>query len=178
MEKIDFINNQQPALNATNLNKLQQNVEDAIQEVQDVVDDLDTNKLDKTSVKNTYSTSAVDTYSCNYVNSLETYSTTETRVGTWVDNKPIYRKVIIDTTSRTSGNYNIAHGISNLSDVIHIETLCWQNSTTMFNATSTSPLSGSERTTSYLNDSNITIRNAWECIKIVIIIEYTKTTDV
>lgn len=32
MEKIDFINYQQPALNATNLNKLQQNVEDAIEE--------------------------------------------------------------------------------------------------------------------------------------------------
>lgn len=128
-------------------------------------------------ILDTYSTSATDTYSCNYINGLETYSTSETRIGTWIDGRPIYRKVITDTTSRTAGNYNIAHGISNLSDVIHIETLCWQNSTTMFNATSTSPLSGSERATSYLNGSNITIRNAWECIKIVIIIEYTKTTD-
>lgn len=33
MEKINFINNQQPALNATNLNQLQDNVEDAISQV-------------------------------------------------------------------------------------------------------------------------------------------------
>lgn len=32
MEKIDFVNNSTPALNATNLNKLQDNIEDAIEE--------------------------------------------------------------------------------------------------------------------------------------------------
>lgn len=48
---------------------MQDNVEDAIQEVQDDADDLDTNKLDKTSVKTTKTTSDTDTYSCNYVNS-------------------------------------------------------------------------------------------------------------
>lgn len=103
MEKIDFINNQQPALNATNLNKIQDNTEDAIQEVQDVADDLDTNKLDKTSVKDAYSTSTTYTYSCNYVNGLETYSTDETRVGTWIDGKPIYRKVLTGTLPTGSG---------------------------------------------------------------------------
>lgn len=66
MEKINFVNDTTPALNATNLNKLQQNVEDAIGDVQTDIN----NKLDKTSVKNTYSTSATDTYSCNYVNSI------------------------------------------------------------------------------------------------------------
>lgn len=33
MEKINFVNNQQPALNATNLNKLQDNVENSIDEL-------------------------------------------------------------------------------------------------------------------------------------------------
>lgn len=105
------------------------------------------------------------------------YSTDEKQIGTWIDGKPIYRKVICDTTVREIGNYNIPHGISNLENVAHLETLCWQNSTTMFNATSTSPLSGSERATSYLNGDNISIRNSWGCVKIIIIIEYTKTTD-
>lgn len=64
MEKINFINNQQPAINDTNLNKLQDNVEDAIDVVQ-----TDTNtKLNKTSVKTTKTTSGTDTYSCNYIN--------------------------------------------------------------------------------------------------------------
>lgn len=33
MEKITFVNGQAPALNATNLNQLQENVEDAIEAV-------------------------------------------------------------------------------------------------------------------------------------------------
>lgn len=68
MEKINFINGSTPALNATNLNKLQDNVEDAIDAVQDDVDSLGTNKLDKTNVKTTNITSDTDTYSCNYIN--------------------------------------------------------------------------------------------------------------
>ena len=39
-----------------------------------------------------YSTSANDSYSCNYVNGLNEYSTTEKRIGTWIDGKPLYRK--------------------------------------------------------------------------------------
>lgn len=122
MEKIDFINNQQPALNATNLNKLQDNTEDAIQEVQDVADDLDTNKLDKTSVKNTYSTSATDTYSCNYVNGLETYSTSETRIGTWINDKPIYRivKSFATATSKTNNSATISISTLNVDNMINI----------------------------------------------------------
>ena len=35
MEKITFVNNQAPALNATNLNLLQDNVEEAIEDVKE-----------------------------------------------------------------------------------------------------------------------------------------------
>ncbi len=83
---------------------MQDNVEDAIQEVQDDAD----NKLDKSSVKNTYTESGTDTYGCDYVNGLKTYSTTEKRIGTWVDNKPIYRAVY-------SGN--IANGATLFTNV-------------------------------------------------------------
>lgn len=37
MERIVFVNNQAPALNQTNLNKLQDNVEEAIEEKQDII---------------------------------------------------------------------------------------------------------------------------------------------
>jgi hypothetical protein len=43
---------------------------------------------------NAYSESESNAYSCDYVNKLNTYSTDEIRVGTWIDGKPIYRKVI------------------------------------------------------------------------------------
>lgn len=41
---------------------------------------------------NTYSESTENTYSCDYVNKLNTYSTDEIRIGTWMG-KPLYRKV-------------------------------------------------------------------------------------
>lgn len=50
IEKINFINNQQPALNSTNLNKLQDNIED--------------------SMKSQNTTSDTDTYNCNFINKL------------------------------------------------------------------------------------------------------------
>ena len=37
MERIVFVNNQAPALNATNLNKLQDNVEEALDEKQGII---------------------------------------------------------------------------------------------------------------------------------------------
>lgn len=37
MEKIKFVNNQAPALNETNLNKMQDNIEEAIEEKQDLI---------------------------------------------------------------------------------------------------------------------------------------------
>lgn len=54
MEKINFTNGTTPALNATNLNKLQDNVENAIAE--------------QINTQNT--TSDSETYSCNYINGI------------------------------------------------------------------------------------------------------------
>lgn len=59
-----------------------------------------------------YSTSTTDGYSANYVNGLNTYSTTETKVGTWTDGKPIYRKVITGTLP--SKNYTAFIEINNI----------------------------------------------------------------
>ena len=39
-------------------------------------------------ISNTYNTNVDNTYSCNYINTkANTYSTTETRIGTWIDRK-------------------------------------------------------------------------------------------
>ena len=48
-----------------------------------------------------YSASTTDSYSCNYVNGMNTYSTDEIRIGTWIDGKPIYRKVYIENNPTT-----------------------------------------------------------------------------
>ena len=98
MEKINFINQSTPALNATNLNKLQDNVEDAIEEVQS-----DTNtKLSADNVKTTQTTSDIDTYSCNYINNIvESGSNSNGNYIKYVDGTMICYKQI-------SGNSNLA----------------------------------------------------------------------
>lgn len=54
----------------------------------------DYTKLDAMAINNTYGTSNTEAYSQSYVNNLTTYSTAETRIGTWIDGKPLYRKVV------------------------------------------------------------------------------------
>lgn len=38
-------------------------------------------------IKTSYNTSTIEPYSCNYINNLNTYSTTEHRIGTWINRK-------------------------------------------------------------------------------------------
>lgn len=59
-----------------------------------------------------YSTSTTDCYSCNYVNGMNTYSTDEIRIGTWIDGKPVYRKVFTGNIASS-----IEHGLTNVSFV-------------------------------------------------------------
>ena len=55
-------------------------------------------------IVNGYSTSEIDGYSCDYINDRVVYSTTEeVATGeTWIDGKPIYRKVFTTTVEATS----------------------------------------------------------------------------
>jgi hypothetical protein len=71
------------------------------------------------SIVNAKNNSTTDGYSCDYVNKLHTYSTTEQRVGTWINGKPVYRKVIESELTGT-GQKNIAHNISNIDNVISV----------------------------------------------------------
>ena len=69
------------------------------------------------------------------------YSTTETKTNkVWIDGKPIYRKVVYDTTPRSGGNYNIEHGIQNYDEIVSYKTLCYQSSSIIHDGSSTSAL--------------------------------------
>lgn len=107
------------------------------------------------------------------------YSTTETVIGTWVNNKPIYRKVIRKDTATSAGaNPNISTGVtfSLIGEITELKVLGKQsNSNTWFVASSN--LSGQEVFGCYLSENNISIRNYWALEKIICILEYTKTTD-
>lgn len=66
-------------------------------------------------IVNTHDISSTDAYSASYINGLHTYSTTEKRIGTWIDGKPIYRKVFdINNPSFSGDTLNYNHGIANM----------------------------------------------------------------
>lgn len=69
-------------------------------------------------VKNGKTESDTDVYSCNYINNLNTYSTEEKRVGTWIDGKPLYRKTItFNTIIQMNKTTSITHNIENAKNI-------------------------------------------------------------
>lgn len=145
--------------------------------IEDGIETLDNAQI---TVNNSYNTSTTDTYSCNYVNTLNTFSTNEIRIGTWIDGKPLYEKTIQMNTvsSSTTGTYNISSlNISNVwidfgksfykSGALSLPL----NRTHTGSTNSQSEARVSPTTISLICGSAITAENP------VITINYTKTTD-
>ena len=123
--------------------------------------------------------------------SLHDYSTTEQVVGTWIDNKPIYEKILeftIDST--TKGNYvGFNHNISNIDKIVDVKSFFtndngvyynsarfsnYNSETSNFNAYNSATLVAATRTeigfqigTGITSDYN----------KVYVTLRYTKTTD-
>lgn len=128
-------------------------------------------------ILNTQSNSQTDVYSCDYVNKLNTYSTDEHIIGTWITGKPVYRKVIdIDSITFSAGENNIEHGISNMEAVVRMDLMLrytnenwyhnwdyYRNITVSYSLITINIASDHAGTTDF-NDGHI-------------ILEYTKTTD-
>ena len=133
-------------------------------------------------VKSTFTTSDSDTYSCNYINNalIDVFVGGEVKTNrVWINNKPIYRKVIKSTsTISANANPNIPLGldITTIDDFTKIETIAKQKGVNVWFTASTNN-SASDRLSHYINGNNLTIRNSWDFDKLIIILEYTKTTD-
>lgn len=114
------------------------------------------------------------------------YSTDEVRIGTWIDGKPIYRKVIQVATIASGNNY-IPHGIENGDKLINAYGYC---STTTANNVVPFPLNcfwssqysmslsnfnepGHDKTIRFYVGSSVP--SSYKDFNIII--EYTKTTD-
>lgn len=103
------------------------------------------------------------------VDDPNTYSTTETKIGTWIDGKPIYRKVVTLPNDLTINAEDWA-GTSLPSN--NIETIINGLGIKSGNATSQIRVQASADALSIMNPASsfsIVIKN--------IVIEYTKTTD-
>lgn len=160
MVKIDFVNAQEPAINDTNLNQMQLNIENAIADATtSVVDSLD-------------STSTTDALSANQGRLLGEYSiNNEIVVGHWTDNKPIYRKVVSGQVS-TANTWTTIATISNINILIDVKgTVGGYLSVPVY-------ISSSFNVAVQKNNNEIQVRTAgYTNNDVVLAIEYTKTTD-
>lgn len=72
-------------------------------------------------VLNTQSNSQVDTYSCDYIDNMDVYSTEEVKTNKVWLGKPVYKKVInFGDLPSSATSKNVAHGITNIDNVVNI----------------------------------------------------------
>ena len=127
-------------------------------------------------VLNTKSESETNVYSCKYINDNirkdDNYSTEEKCIGTWIDGKPLYRKVVIGTTKNVvSGEIETKLGVTNVDTVIsysaNVDGWIITYLTRLIN------LSGTLR----LDIMNQESGSGFSVKPFKCIVEYTKTTD-
>ena len=118
-----------------------------------------------------YSTSATDSYSCNYANKLSTYSTDEIRIGTWM-NKPLYRKVFTGNISSS-----ISHGLTNV-DFVNSYGYVISGSGAFLPLPSLRTINPEYNIGYYVSENYITFDKGGSASgTATITLEYTKTTD-
>lgn len=124
--------------------------------------------------------SAINELNTN-INSLDdrdNYSTTEQVVGTWIGNKPIYRKVIQCGALPNSANKDVTHNIQNLGITISCRGMAIRTSdkralTIPDSTPSAEIVCGVTNTNVYIATNND--RSSFD--DSFLILEYTKTTD-
>ena len=112
--------------------------------------------------------------------SLDIYSTTERRIGTWIDGKPVYRKVVNTGALPNTTTKNIAHGISNVKRFIHIYGYAYTPNNECYPLPWIHYMDVSYQTNVYTNNTNICIvtgTNRSNITESYVILEYTKSTD-
>lgn len=114
----------------------------------------------------------------NYIDEKNSYSETETLTGgTWIDGKPIYRKVINFGTLPNNTEKTVNHNISNLDTLIKMECIAKSASGAM-NIPYINIRDSSASVSIFYNTTNIAIRTSYDrsAYRAIVILEYTKTT--
>lgn len=120
----------------------------------------------------------------------EVYSTEEVRIGTWIDGKPLYRRVITGLVFSNNANKSYPNygktalnmdAIANLSAVVFASSgevmslpLQSYSETGNFNVSNQIQLTNSALLTM---NRNINADSKWNSVTAMVILEYTKTTD-
>lgn len=132
-------------------------------------------------IVNAHSVSTTNAYSASYVNGALDYSTTEQRIGTWIDGKPIYRKVVNTGTLPNTQSKTVAHNIENFKRIIRIYGNAYDP---IAGAIYPLPITNSEgvqyQVALRVSTTNITIATGIDRSNFTesyVVLEYTKTTD-
>ena len=113
----------------------------------------------------------------------DTYSTEEQVIGTWIDGKPLYRKVINAIPTISNSNYQtvtIAHNINDLKNIHKCNGFLHNNGNTQTYILPTDTSATQTIGIREINNTNIVVyskNDTWSGWIAEIILEYTKTTD-
>lgn len=127
MQKINFKNlpSTDTPINATNLNLMQDNIESAIEDVEDTIPTIE-NSLDSDSATNGASVHAVN----EKFSAINNYSTSERIVGIYKDGKPIYKKTVYISSLPNAQQQGYAHNIPNIDIVVDAVAVAHTDNTT------------------------------------------------
>ena len=143
---------------------------------------------DTTGTINSSSTSTqIPTAEAVYRATLHTYSTTEKRVGTWIDGKPLYEKVASITMDHTGnqGGYNLGDLVANnikYGTIVGVFTTNHAMSTNLYNGYNNSIqndiyIEGNPTSANYGYLQGFTSYSQLIGVPIYVVCRYTKTTD-
>lgn len=106
------------------------------------------------------------------------YSASEKVIGTWIDGKPIYEKTLAIDNPPT-GNTAYAHNIPNMDQVIDYSSFGTNSNNVSIKASPLQNLGEYWFAVYNIDRTNISsnIGSAWGIIKLIITLQYTKTTD-
>lgn len=108
----------------------------------------------------------------DYLDKGTVYSNEEQKIGKWTNGKTLYRKIITGSVPKSDYYPTITTGITNLSAVVSLQLLLTYGESKQYFSSS--------RYTYYLNkenENNITVVSPDVDGDVMVIIEYTKTTD-
>lgn len=111
-----------------------------------------------------------------YKKSSYTYSTEEKVIGTWIDGKPIYRKVIAVNQSISNMSEIYLH-LLNIETLIKIKSFQTRDSETRYTYDQFYDSSGRKFSPQYMGNKILFWTGTGETYVATIWIEYTKTTD-
>lgn len=116
---------------------------------------------------------------------LETYSADEIVVGTWIDGKPLYRKVFVGTTPVVSTNGTFSWGSfdtgSAIDSLLPVKGIVYNGSDSLTLPHTTNDGTGRIKTSSNRTTGRVLVgsnSSALGGLPLVLIVEYTKTTDI